>query len=228
MERIEDRGAWLQAGQLTLWVPLGEISWSWIDHPSEALSFNQQHLVQISNILLDDQWLTEKRARRARISASIKACQAQPAETRVTLYFKAVEFQVRTFARVPRRCDAVALFVLEALGQNLGVADIAGLTGLPVASVQQLVALLAGEGLVSGQVISTSGQRLLAGLETSKALNESSVGGLFASAAPAEQQIHPLDCVTDSYPLHFPIPVASPRQLSRFCACAGMPCPMAC
>lgn len=219
--RIEDKGAWLQAGQLTLWVPLGEISWSWIDHPSEVLSFNQLHLVQISNILLNDQWLTDKRARRARISASIKTCQAQPVETRVTLHFKAIEFQVRTFARVPRRCDAVALFVLEALYQNHDVADIAELTGLPMASVQQLVTLLTEEGLVSEQEVLASGRRLLAGLEISKSLNASNVGGLFASAAPANQQVHPLSRESDSYPRHLPTPVANPRQLSRFLRMRG-------
>lgn len=221
VERFDDRGAWLLAGEVLLRVPLGEISWSWIDHPSEALDLAQEYNVQISNILLEENWLTDKRARNGRVTASIKACLLQPESPQIPLYFKATEFQVRTFARVPRRCDAVALFALEALNQHLSVSEIAELTGLPLVSVQEIVALLREEGLVAGEIITHSGERLLAGVATSKLLNDSGVGGLFASAAPAEQQIHPIDAVAQTYPRHLPTPVFSHKQQSRFMRLRG-------
>lgn len=221
VDRFEASGAWLRAGGLDIWVPLAEICWSWIDHPSEALSFEQQVSVQISDIFLDEKWLTDKRARRSRVTASIKACQAQPAAANVTMYFKAFEFQVRTSARIPRRCDAVALFVLEAVCHGLDLTGIANLTGLPTASVQQIATLLTEEGLLRGDVLSESGRRLLTGLETSRALNESSLGGLFASAAPVDQQVHPLSTTTQQYPRNLPVPVANIRNLTRFLRLRG-------
>ncbi|HBK49019.1 MAG TPA: hypothetical protein DDZ74_06730 [Pseudomonas sp.] len=221
VERFDDRGAWLLAGALVLRVPLAEISWSWIDHPSEVLDLAQEYIVQISTILLEENWLTEKRARNGRVTASIKACLPQPESPRITLYFKATEFQVRTFARVPRRCDAVALFALEALNQHLSVSEIAELTGLPLVSIQEIVALLGEEGLAAGETITQSGERLLAGVATSKLLNDSGVAGLFASAAPAEQQVHPIDAVAQTYPRHLPTPVFSHKQQSRFMRLRG-------
>ncbi|WP_162874004.1 hypothetical protein [Pseudomonas viridiflava] len=221
VENFDDRGAWLMAGQLRLWVPLAEISWSWIDHPSEALNFAQEHNVQISNLLLEGNWLTDKRARKGRVTASIKACLVRPESPRITLYFKAMEFLVRTFARVPRRCDAVGLFVLEALNQQLNVNEIAELTGLPLISVQDIVELLVEEDLVEGQIITRSGERLLAGVAISKLLNDSDVGGLFASAAPADQQIHPSHAVAQTYPRHLPAPVFSHKQQKRFMRLRG-------
>ncbi|MFT2158558.1 hypothetical protein [Pseudomonas putida] len=131
VDQFEASCAWLTAGELDIWVQFAEISWSWIDHPSEALSFEQRVSVQISDIFRDDKWLTDKRARRSRATASIKACQAQPAAVNVTMYFKAFECQVRTSARTPRRCDAVALFVLEAVCHGL---DLTGVS-LSVATV---------------------------------------------------------------------------------------------
>ncbi len=101
------------------------------------------------------------------------------------------------------------------------MSEIAELTGLPLVSIQEIVALLGEEGLAAGETITQSGERLLAGVATSKLLNDSGVAGLFASAAPAEQQVHPIDAVAQTYPRHLPTPVFSHKQQSRFMRLRG-------
>ena len=61
------------------------------------------------------------------------------------------------------------------MNQHLSVSEIAELTGLPLVSIQEIVALLGEEGLAAGETITQSGERLLAGVATSKLLNDSGV-----------------------------------------------------
>ncbi len=185
---LKDRGVVLDEGSFEAWIPIAEIAWRWIDHPSEAVSLGDEVEAEIIRIELPDEWLTDKRNRRAQAVASLRACLPQPVSPMIPIAFSSLPFKVWAIAKTPRSCDPVVLYVLEDLVAGRAKDEIVATTGLPNATLDKVHEVLLGEKLVKDWRPSAKGKRLAEAVALARELNGNPIRGLFASAAnPASQ-----------------------------------------
>ena len=187
---LKDRGVILDEGSFEVWIPIAEIAWRWIDHPTEAVSLGDEVEAQIIRIELPVEWLADKRRRRARAVASLRACLPQPVSPQILIAFSSLPFKVWAIAKTPRSCDPVVLYVLEDLVAGRTKDEIAATTGLPSSTLDRVHEVLVGENLGKDWRPSTKGKRLVEAVSLARELNSDPIRGLFASAAnPASQFI---------------------------------------
>lgn len=185
---LRDFGVVLDEGSFEAWIPIAEIVWRWINHPSEAVSLGEEVEAEIIQVDLPDGWLTEKRKRRARAVASLRACLPQPVSPQIPIAFSSLPFKVWVIAKTPRSCDPVVLYVLEDLVAGRSKDEITATTGLPNSTLDRVHKILFGEELVKNWRPSAKGKRLAEAVSLARELNKDPIRGLFASAAyPASQ-----------------------------------------
>ncbi|MFZ5787428.1 MAG: S1 RNA-binding domain-containing protein [Acidobacteriota bacterium] len=185
---LKDRGAILDAGEFEVWVPITELAWSWIDHPSEAVSLGQAVTVEILRVELPDGWLNDKRQRRAKAVGSIRAAIPQPESPIIPVAFSGLPFKVSAVARTPRACDPVVLYLLEELVGARSPEDVQATTGLPRQTLDGVHQVLAAEGLVKDWRPTAKGKRLAEAVSLARALTADPIRGLFVSSAHPSAQ----------------------------------------
>ena len=117
---FKDNGAILDSGSFQVWLPISELDWGWIDHPSEIVALGDEAEVEIIRVELPEGWLTNKWKRRAQAIGSLRACTPQPESPKISVAFSSLPFKVWGIAKTPRNCDPVVLYVLEALAAGRG------------------------------------------------------------------------------------------------------------
>lgn len=218
VSELKDREAVLACDGFRMRVPLAEIDWRWLDHPSQALSLGEKARACVTRVHAPDDWLQNKRARGAHAVGSIRACRGEPASPAVPAAFAAVPFRLWAVPRIPRRCDAVVLYVLETLADEVPMQEIAAATGLPDAALQAVAGILADEGLARDGEPTAAGRRLVAAIARAAQFNEAPLRGLYASAAPAALQLQPPDAAArgDDYPRGWPRPAHDEGRARQF------------
>lgn len=146
---LKDQGVFVDNGQFKVWIPLSELAWSWISHPSEAVSLGQVVKAEIMRIELPEDWLNNKGMRRARAVGSVRAVIPQPESPMVQVAYSSLPFKVSAVAKTPRDCDPVVLYLLEELAASKLPDDIQETTGLPRKVLDSVHKVLVSEGLVS-------------------------------------------------------------------------------
>lgn len=215
---LTDQYAELDCDGIPARVPLAEISWGRIRRPSDVLRLRQHSMGQVKDVRLPDEWLTKRSARNARAVISIRACDPYPESPLVEVPFKAQPFLLRVEPKKPRDCDAVVLYVLEEIGKDCSLQDIGKVTGLPNATLQAIVSLLESKGLANGSSLTPRGEKLVRSIWTARAENDNPIRGLFASAAPAQEQFHRnIDGFSQrEYPRSWPQPPVSRQAENLF------------
>jgi len=185
---LKDRGAILNAGEFEVWVPITELAWSWIGHPSEAVSLGQTVTVEVLRIELPDGWLNDKRQRRAKAVGSIRAAIPQPESPIIPMAFSGLPFKVSAVARTPRTCDPVVLYLLEELVAARTPEDVQATTGLPRSTLDGVHQVLGAEGLVKEWRPTAKGKRLAEAVSLARTLTADPIRGLFVSSAHPSSQ----------------------------------------
>jgi small subunit ribosomal protein S1 len=215
---LEDRGAVLDAGDFEVWVPITELAWSWIGHPSQAVSLGQAATVDVLRIELPDNWLNDKTQRRAKAVGSIRATIPQPESPMIPVAFSGLPFQVSAVARRPRTCDPVVLYVLEELVAARSPEDIQATTGLPRSTLDGVRKALATEGLVKDWRPTAKGKRLAEAIALARALTADPIRGFFVSSAhPSSQFIRAGNGgMSTDYPPSWPRPPSNKQAEEEF------------
>ncbi|MYA24339.1 MAG: S1 RNA-binding domain-containing protein, partial [Gemmatimonadetes bacterium] len=112
---FKDRGVILDSGAFRVWLPIAELDWGWIDHPSEVVALGDEVEAKITRVRLPEGWLTDRRQRRAGAIGSLRACLPQPESPKIPIAFSSLPFKVWAIAKTPRSCDPVVLYILEDL-----------------------------------------------------------------------------------------------------------------
>ena len=181
---IMDSGVVLDADPTEVWIPIDELSWEWIGHPSDAIALGCEVEVEILRVELPEGWLTDKRNRCARAVGSLRACVTQPESPQIPVAFSSLPFKVWATAKTPRSCDSVVLYVLEDLVEGRSRESIATTTGLPGKTLDRIHDVLAEEKLVKGWKPRAKGKRLAEAVSLARKFNTDPIRKLFASAAP--------------------------------------------
>ena len=205
---FKDQGVILDSGAFRVWLPIAELDWGWIDHPSEVVALGDEVEVEIIRVALPEGWLTDKRKRRARAIGSLRACLPQPESPQISIAFSSLPFKVWAIAKTPRSCDPVVLYILEDLVAGRSRENIQSTTGLPSSTLDQVHGVLVEEGLVKRWRPSKKGKCLVEAIVHARELNADPIRGLFASAAhPSSQFIQAGDQrEQDEYPRAWPPP----------------------
>ena len=212
---FKDRGAILDSGPFQVWLPIAELDWEWVDHPSEAVALGDEIEVEIIRVELPEGWLTNKWKRRARAIGSLRVCMPQPESPKISVAFSSLPFKVWGIAKTPQNCDPVVLYVLEELAAGRSRDDIQLTTGLPRSTLDQVHRVLVDEGLVESWSPSSKGKHLTEAMALAREFNADPIRGLFASAAyPLSQFIRAEDqCEQGEYPLTWPhVPRNKPAE----------------
>ncbi|MBP7790217.1 MAG: S1 RNA-binding domain-containing protein [Zoogloea sp.] len=215
---LTDRYAELDCDGIPARVPLAEVSWGRIRHPNDVLRLHQGCKGKVLHVQLPDEWLTKKSARNAHAIISIRACNSYPESPLVDAPFSGQPFLLWVEPKKPQDCDAVVLYVLEEMGKDYPLQDIGKITGLPNATLHAIVALLERKGLASDSRLTPRGEKLARSIWKARAENDNPIRGVFASAAPAQEQFH--RCVDESsqpeYPRSWPRPSFSRQAEDLF------------
>ena len=205
---FKDRGVILDSGAFRVWLPISELDWGWIDHPSEVVALGDEVEVEIIRVELPEDWLTDKRKRRAGAIGSLRTCLPQPESSQIPIAFSSLPFKVWAIAKTPRSCDPVVLYILEDLVAGRSRDDIQSTTGLPSSTLDQVHGVLVEEDLVKRWRPRKKGKRLVEAIVHARELNADPIRGLFASAAhPSSQFIQAEDQrEQDEYPRDWPRP----------------------
>lgn len=205
---LKDRGAILDAGSFDVWIPISELAWGWVDHPSESVSLGDDVTLEIIRVEFPDGWLSDKRKRRARAVGSLRACLPQPESPIIPIVFSGLPFKVWAITKTPRNCDPIVLYVLEDLVAGRSPEDIQVTTGLPRSTLDCVHEVLTGEGLVKEWRPIAKGKRLAEAVALERELNADPIRGLFASAAHPSSQFVRAEThrEQDKYPRSWPRP----------------------
>lgn len=190
---LKSNGIVLDVGSFRAWVPLAELAWGWIEHPAEVVILDERIEVQIIRIALPDDWLVDKRQRKAQAVASLRECTPQPMSPSIPAAFSGIPFKVWAVAKTPRSVDAVARFVLEEMAEGKTRQMIAATTGLDRATLENIHDLLVDESLASSWQPSRRGKELIEAIRLAQDLNKDPVRGVFAGAAPQALRLVSLD-----------------------------------
>ena len=215
---LKDKGAEIDCDGLHVWVPISEIAWNWIDHPSESLRFGESVSVKVLRVQAPEGWLKDKRKRCARVTGSVRACLSKPESPTVSMAMSCLPFKVWGVARTPRSCDPVVSYVLEELHGGTDPANLRTSTGLPDTTIAQIFELMNQEGLAQSTTLTNRGHRLAEAMERARELNADPIRGLFASAAPLASQFlqTDVDSGEEEYPRAWPRPPFDQRLEDEF------------
>lgn len=215
---IEDRGVILDCGGVRAWVPISELAWSWLDHPSDVLRLGQSVEAKVLRIEEPEGWLRDSRARRARAVASVRACTDRPESPTVEMAMSCLPFKVWAVARKPRSCDPVVSYVLEELARGVGRDTVRTNTGLPDATLAQILDALERDDLARNDALTNRGRRLAEAIGCARELNSDPIRGLFASAAHPASQFLRAAAVDEGreYPRSWPRPPFNRRAEDTF------------
>ena len=218
VEELRDREVRLDCGSFQMRVPLAEVDWRGLDHPSQALSFGERVSARVVSVHAPEDWLENKRARCAHAVGSIRACREAPVSPMVPMAFAAVAVRLWARPKIPRRCDPVVLYVLESLAAAVPSAEIATTTRLSAAALKDIGDILVAAGLVCDSQPTAAGRRLLESNVRATQFNETPAEGLFSSTAPAELQLLSMDNAAhdDTYPQGRPRPAHDEGRVLRF------------
>ncbi|GEM_PF-2140540 len=186
---LKDRGVMVDVEGFQAWIPIGELAWRWVDHPSEVVSIGEEIEAKITRIETPEGWLADKRQRRAKAVASLRACVSEPESPTVAVAFSGMPFKVWAVAKTPRNCDAVTTFVLEEIAGGQSRDSIAETTGLNLATLENIHTFLADESLANNWSATDRGRDLVEAIASARELNDDPIRGLFASAAPQAAQL---------------------------------------
>ena len=203
---LQDRGAVLYSDSFQVWLPVDELDWGRVDHPSEVVALGDEVEAEIILVGLPEGWLTDKRKRR--VIGSRRECLPQPKSPQIPVAFSSLPFKVWAVPKTPRSCDPVVLYVLENLVAGRSQDEIQSTTGLPHSTLDQVHGVLVEEGLVKGWRPRENGKRLAEAVAHARELNADPIRGLFASAAyPSSQFIQAEDQrEQNEYPRTWPHP----------------------
>ena len=215
---IKDRGVVVECGGVRAWVPISELAWSWLDHPSDVIRLGLSVEAKVLRIEEPEGWLRDGRARRARLVASIRACTDRPESPEVDMAMSCLPFKVWAVARKPRSCDPVVSYVLEELARGAGRDLLRSNTGLPDGTLTQILAALEQDGLARRGDVTERGRRLAEAIGCARELNSDPIRGLFASAAHPASQFRRAASVDESreYPRSWPRPPSNRRAEDTF------------
>lgn len=185
---LRDKGAVLELDGAEGWLPLREIAWRWVSHPAEALALGDEATVKVLRVDLPDNWLRDKRARRARMTVSRRACLPQPPSPPVQMPFRCLPFKVWVVPKKPRDCDPVVLHVLEERERGETDEEIRTATGLPRRTLDAIFRALEGKELVRARQLTARGDNLVEAIRHARSMNDDPIRGLFASSAPPAEQ----------------------------------------
>jgi len=205
---LKDHGVVLNSGPFEVWLPIVELAWDWVDHPSEAVSLGDEIEAEIIRVELPENWLNDKRQRRAKAVGSLRACIPQPKSPLIPIAFSSLPFKVWAIAKRPRSCDPVVLYVLEEIVAGRSRGDIASTTGLPSSTLDKVHEVLVGETLVKDWHPRAKGKRLAEAVARARQMNADPTRGLFASAAHPDSQFVRVEVQRkqDEYPRTWPRP----------------------
>ena len=205
---FKDKGAIMDSGSFQVWLPISELSWEWIDHPSEVVALGDEVEVKIIRVELPEGWLNDKRERRAQAIGSLRACLSQPESPQISVAFNSLPFKVWAVPKTPRSCDPVVLYVLEDLVAGRSRDEIQTTTGLPHSTLDQVHGVLVEEDLVKGWRPRKKGKRLVEPIVHARELNADPIRGLFASAAHPTAQFVRVENLREQneYPRDWPRP----------------------
>ncbi len=203
---LQDRGAVLYADSFQVWLPITELDWGGVDHPSEVVSLGNEVEAEIIRVELPEGWLTDKRKRR--VVGSRRECLPQPESPKIPIAFSSLPFKVWAIAKTPRSCDPVVLYILEDLVAGRSRDDVQATTGLPSSTLDQVHGVLVEEDLVKRWRPRKKGKRLVEAIVHARELNADPIRGLFASAAyPSSRFIQAEgQREQDEYPRDWPRP----------------------
>lgn len=218
VSEIEDRGVVVECLALRAWVPITELAWSWLDHPSDVVRLGQTVEAKVLRIDEPEGWLQNRKARRARVVASVRACTDRPESPEVYMALSCVPFKVWAVARKPRSCDPVVSYTLEEIARGADRALLRSNTGLPDGTLTQILATLEQDGLATNGQITDPGRRLAKAIGCARELNLSPIRGLFASAGHPASQFLPAESIDDDreYPRSWPRPPFNARAEGMF------------
>lgn len=208
----------VDAGAFLVKVPIVELAWSWVDHPSEVVSLGQTVTVKILRIELPDGWLYEKKYRRAQAIGSIRAEIPQPESPTVPMAFSALPFKLSAAAKTPAACDSVVLYLLEELSIGRLPEDVQSTTGLPLRTLTGIQQVLTTEGLVKGWRLTAKGKRLAEAVSLARQLNLDAIRGLFVSSAHPSSQFVRAESLSagNGYPHSWPRPPFDKKAEDNF------------
>lgn len=200
--------AYLDVGLYRARIPLAEISWNFIDHPSEAISLGDEIQAKVMRVELPDDWLNIKRNRRAQAIASRRICLEKPISPLISVAFSCLPFTVLTVAKTPMSCDPVVLYILEELSDGRTKDEIATTTGLPEDTLINIYNVLQNEGLAENWHANANGKRLIEAVTLERDMNNDPIRGLFASAASLDSKFIPIEALNhhQEYPRDWPRP----------------------
>lgn len=215
---IKDRGVVVDCAGVRAWVPISEVAWSWLEHPSDALRLGQSVDAKVLRIDEPDGWLRDSRARRAGAVASVRACTDRPESPEVEMAMSGLPFKVWAVPRKPRSCDPVVSYVLEELARDVGRHTVRANTGLPDATLAQILEALERDDLARNDTLTNRGRRLAEAIQCARELNSDPIRGLFASAAHPASQFLRAAAVDEGkeYPRSWPRPPFNRRAEDTF------------
>ncbi len=205
---IKDKGVVVDCESFHAWVPISELAWRWLDHPAEVVRLGQSVQAKVLRKEEPEGWLHDKRARRAKAVASVRACTDPPISPEVEVAMSCLPFKLWAVARKPRACDPVVSYVLEELDRGADREVILANTGLPANTLTRILETLEEAGLARNNELTKRGRRIAEAIQWARELNADPIRGLFASAAHPRSQFLPADVVDESrdYPRDWPRP----------------------
>lgn len=186
---LKNRGVVVNVGELEVWIPATELAWHWIHHPSDVVSLGDEVEAKITRVEAPAGWLEDRRNRRARAMASLRACISKPESRAVPVAFSGMPFKIWAVAKTPRECDQVTLFVLEELVFGQSVEEISAITGLNHNTLEDIHALLHEQSFVKSWRPTERGKKLVEAVALARELNDDPIRGLFVSAAHPQNQL---------------------------------------
>lgn len=219
VREVTPAGLSLACGVLEIWVPKHELSWRWLDHPSEIAAPGTTLAVQVTGMHLPDGWLMAQRPRglAAKVYGSVRSLIPRPEVPEVTVYAQGLRLGLTAKARVPRECDASPQFVLERLAEGVPLASIEKATGLKGRVLDRIVELLTSHSLVAGAQVTRSGLELVQALGLERELASDAIPVYFLSAAPPDARLSlaPVPDGTHAYPASWPNPLFDGQEERR-------------
>jgi len=186
---LKDRGVVVSAGKFEVWIPATELAWRGIDHPSDAVSIGDEVEAKITRIETPEAWLEDRRQRRARAVASLRACISKPESPVAPVAFSGMPFKVWAVAKTPRGCDEVTLFVLEEMVAGQSKEVISATTGLDQKTLENIHSSLFELSFAKNWLPTEWGTKLVEAVALARELNDDPIRGLFVSAAHPKKQL---------------------------------------
>jgi hypothetical protein len=186
------RGLRVQGPEFPVLVPKEELTWDPTGQAGEGIGVGDVLTVAIDRTELPMGWLEDRSKRKASAIGSARACRPRPQGALVEVPYSGLTFKVGAAARMPKGCDPLLAFVLEERCLGTSWEAIQAVTGLPALTLEAIRDRLRELDLLLADGPSSLGATVVQAMEVARRINEVSIGGLFASAAPTESQYQAL------------------------------------